>query len=222
MPGGVRAPLSSAGHAHIRERLPEARTIALDALGRSSGCSSSTVKRPISSVTLPSLFMGLVAPDGAWEHYDGHIRFVDSAGNIIDDRLDPARYREYRRGGRAYGHTCSHSTGRMGYPTAATASGCWQLNILLAIGTPLADAELREFRDHGHGTVTSSFFFHYARLIEILAAIERIELLLDDPDLAPGQALLRADAGVNYSWAPWRARPRAAHPFTTIRSIARA
>lgn len=70
-----------------------------------------------------------------------------------------------------------------------------RLNICNHIGTPLADAELREFRDYGKGTVTSSFFYHYARLIEILAGIERIEIIIDDPDLM--SIKLRADAGIN-------------------------
>ena len=47
----------------------------------------------------------------------------------------------------------------------------------------------------GRGAVTSSFLYHYARLIEILAALEHIERALDDPDLF--SADLRADAGVN-------------------------
>ena len=38
----------------------------------------------------PSLFMGLVTPDGAWEHYDGKLRFVDSDGSIVADQLRPA------------------------------------------------------------------------------------------------------------------------------------
>lgn len=200
VPGGVRAPLSSAGHAHIRERLPEARTIALDALGRFKRLLEQHREAAHIFGNFPSLFMGLVALDGAWEHYDGHIRFVDSAGNIIDDRLDPARYREYiGEAVEPWSYLKFPFYRPMGYPDGSYRVGpLARLNICSRIGTPLADAELREFRDHGHGTVTSSFFFHYARLIEILAAIERIELLLDDPDLAPGQALpLRADAGVN-------------------------
>ena len=43
--------------------------------------------------------------------------------------------------------------------------------------------------------MTSSFLFHYARLIEVLAAVELIESSLDDPDLTSEQ--LRADAGNN-------------------------
>jgi NAD-reducing hydrogenase large subunit len=43
--------------------------------------------------------------------------------------------------------------------------------------------------------VTSSFWYHYARLIEILAGLEGIEQMLDDPDLLSGR--LRAHAGIN-------------------------
>jgi len=41
--------------------------------------------------------------------------------------------------------------------------------------------------------VTSSFLYHYARLIEILACIERVEAAMDDADLLSED--LRADAG---------------------------
>src|ERR1051326_5493660 len=70
-----------------------------------------------------------------------------------------------------------------------------RLNICRQMGTPLADRELVEFRKHGRGAVTSAFMYHSARLIEILACLERIEGLLDDPDLFSGH--LRADAGIN-------------------------
>ena len=51
-----------------------------------------------------------------------------------------------------------------------------RLNIANSMGTPEADEELElSSRSHGRGAVTSSFLYHYARLIEILAAIEWIE-----------------------------------------------
>jgi NAD-reducing hydrogenase large subunit len=43
--------------------------------------------------------------------------------------------------------------------------------------------------------VKSSFFYHYARLIEILASVEHIEILLDDPDILSTR--LRSAAGIN-------------------------
>src|SRR5262249_14889095 len=52
-----------------------------------------------------------------------------------------------------------------------------------------------EFRGMGREATNASFLFHYARLIEILAGIERIEGMLDDPDLQSEH--IRAEAGVN-------------------------
>ncbi|MGK5643367.1 hypothetical protein ACSNOK_34680, partial [Streptomyces sp. URMC 126] len=43
----------------------------------------------------PSLFLGLIGPNGTWEHYEGGIRIVDGNGVIVADNLDPARYDEY-------------------------------------------------------------------------------------------------------------------------------
>jgi len=63
------------------------------------------------------------------------------------------------------------------------------------MGVPKADAELKNFKKMGRGAVTSSFLYHYARLIEILASLEYIERYLDDADLLSTE--LRADAGIN-------------------------
>ena len=61
--------------------------------------------------------------------------------------------------------------------------------------TPKANAELQAFRQQFNGTVNSSFLYHYARLIEILACLEKIEILMDDPDLLSKR--VRAEGGVN-------------------------
>ena len=71
-----------------------------------------------------------------------------------------------------------------------------RLNVCSSMGTPLADAELIEFRQHGvGGIVQASFLYHHARLVEILTAVERLEELLDDPELSSNR--LRAEAGIN-------------------------
>ena len=70
-----------------------------------------------------------------------------------------------------------------------------RLNVCEQMGVPKADAELKKFKKLGHGAVTSSFLYHYARLIEILASLEFVERYLDDPELLSGD--LRADAGIN-------------------------
>jgi NAD-reducing hydrogenase large subunit len=63
------------------------------------------------------------------------------------------------------------------------------------MGTPLADEALAEFRAGGPGPVLGSFHDHHARLIEILACLERMQRLLDDPDLLARRC--RATGAVN-------------------------
>jgi NAD-reducing hydrogenase large subunit len=70
-----------------------------------------------------------------------------------------------------------------------------RLNVCERMGVPKADAELAEFKALSHGAVTSSFHYHLARLIELLAALELVERYLDDPDLLSED--LRAEAGIN-------------------------
>jgi NAD-reducing hydrogenase large subunit len=70
-----------------------------------------------------------------------------------------------------------------------------RLNVCKRMGVPKADEALRKFKSFGRGTVTSSFLYHYARLVEILAALEFIERYMEDPDMLSED--LRADAGIN-------------------------
>lgn len=206
VPGGVREPLSVARRDQILERIPEVKATALKAIERFKQVLQAHQREVQTFGNFPSLFMGLVSPEGLWEHYDGYLRFVDSAGNIIADRLEPSRYREYiGEAVEPWSYLKSPYYRPLGYPDQRDQcrldSGIYRvgplarLNICTRIGTSLADQELREFRQHGTGTVTSSFFYHYARLIEILGAIEKIEQMMDDPDLQSTH--LRADAGVN-------------------------
>src|SRR5262249_12351197 len=84
----------------------------------------------------------------------------------------------------------------LGYPDGIYRVGpLARLNLCDRIGTPLADRELAEFRERCGGTANSSFYYHYARLIEILTAVERIEQLVDEAD--EHSAHYRARAGVN-------------------------
>jgi NAD-reducing hydrogenase large subunit len=59
----------------------------------------------------------------------------------------------------------------------------------------LADAELKEFKQIGKGPLLSSFYYHHARLIDILQGIEVIEQLLNEKDILDTH--VRANAGVN-------------------------
>jgi NAD-reducing hydrogenase large subunit len=197
VPGGVREALSEEKRTYLRGRLPEAFIIARNALAHFKRLLDTFREEIEIFGNFPSLFMGLVRPDGAWEHYDGLIRFVDGHGRIVADHLEPGRYQEFI--GEAVendSYLKSPYYRPLGYPDGVYRVGpLARLNICTRIGTPLADQELVEFRQRGGNTVNSSFSYHHARLIEILAALEAIDGLLADPDL--GSTRLRADAGIN-------------------------
>ncbi len=197
VPGGVRSALPEEGQKRILEWLPEVRRTTISALGLFKKLLRKYEQEAHIFGNFPTLFLGLVGPDGTWEHYGGHLRFVDSFGNVIQDQIDPAQYRLYI--GEATEKTSylkSPYYRPLGYPNGIYRVGpLARLNICQTMGTPLADQELTEFRSYGHGAVTSSFLYHYARLIEILTAIERIELMMEDPTLLGNH--LRADAGIN-------------------------
>ena len=197
VPGGVRSALSDEGRAKIRAWLPEAyatTAIAFDLWQKTMA----THQREIQIFgNFPSLFMGLVAPDGTWEHHGGKLRFTDSSGSIIADQIDAQNYLDYIgesvQGG---SYLKSPYYKPLGFPAGIYRVGpLARLNVCQQMGVPKADAELKNFKKLGHGAVTSSFLYHYARLIEILAAVELVERYMDDPKLSSDY--LRADAGIN-------------------------
>ncbi|MBX7212605.1 MAG: Ni/Fe hydrogenase subunit alpha [Thermoflexales bacterium] len=188
VPGGVREPLSAEAHKHILGRLPEARATTETALNLFKGMLDKHREETEHFGNFRSLFVGLVSRDGAlWEHYDGYLRVVDSDGNILVDELDPRRYHEIiGEAVEPFSYLKSPFYKPLGYPQGMYRVGpLARLNVCSRIGTPLADAELAEFRQRvgSGGIVTSSFMYHYARLVEILAALERIGMLLHDPDI---------------------------------------
>ncbi len=197
VPGGVRSPLSQEGRERIRAWLPEAfatTQVAFDLWKKTM----ETHQREIQIFgNFPSLFMGLVAPDGTWEHHGGKLRFTDSSGSIIADQIEVSRYAEF------IGEAVQNSSYLkspyylpLGFPAGIYRVGpLARLNVCEQMGVPKADAELKQFKKLGCGAVTSSFLYHYARLIEILAALEYIERSLDDAELSSD--CLRADAGIN-------------------------
>jgi NAD-reducing hydrogenase large subunit len=141
--------------------------------------------------------MGLVAPDGSWEHHGGKLRFTDSSGSIIADQLDPQKYYEFiGEAVKKNSYLKSPYYKPLGIPDGMYRVGpLARLNVCEQMGVPQADKELKHFKSFGRGAVTSSFLYHYARLIEILASIEFIERYMDDAELLNGH--LRADAGIN-------------------------
>lgn len=199
VPGGVNAQLTPENREAMLAGIPEALKITQGALEIYKKIFDNFEEETRTFANFPSLFMGLVNKDGEIEHYDGDIRVVDSAGQVLQDRADDHKYDDI------IGESVEEDSflkspyyKPMGFPDGVYRVGpLARLNIADRCGTPLADAEWAEFRALGRGAVLSSFHYHYARLIEILYGLETVENLLNDPDIMSND--YRAIARVNHN-----------------------
>ncbi|MDM8535939.1 Ni/Fe hydrogenase subunit alpha [Desulfobacterales bacterium HSG17] len=134
--------------------------------------------------SFPSLYMGMVKNENL-ELYDAPIRVIDQDGKFLRDfeAKDYLAFIEEKTAPTSWTKfTYFKESGAANrfYRVAPLA----RLNIAKNISTPLADAELQEFKKIGDGKpIHGSFFFHYARLIELLYAVERAKELLYDPEI---------------------------------------
>jgi NAD-reducing hydrogenase large subunit len=214
VPGGVSEPLSVSKRDEMLAAIPKAMDIARRSLEWFRGQLDRFPEEIQSFGNFASMFMGLVtARDGGayealLEHYDGKLRFMDEAGHLVADQVDPSKYRDY------LGEAAEPSSFLKspyfkdeGYPDGIYRVGpLARLNIIDRCGTPLADSAWKEFRMLGKGVILNSFHQHYARLIEIIYGIERVEQILQDPGILDQN--VRAEAkpsrfdGVGVSEAP--------------------
>ena len=195
VPGGVNAPLSKEDRQWFLDNLPECKdTIreTLDLFKSAFDCESRSVLGEFNS-----MYMGLVAPGGKWEHYEGLIRIVDQDGSIVVDGHDPARYHDIiHEASEPWTYLKFPHYVPRGYPDGMYRVGpLGRVNVCESFGTPEADAELEEFRASTSRCSGKVFDYHYTRLLEILASIERMELLLADDRILDTR--IRAEAGIN-------------------------
>lgn len=195
--GGVNEPLSEDHRDQILDMVPEALEIVQRALVLFKEIMDSHHVEVQTFANFPSMFLGLVDAEGAPDFYDGKLRIVDSEGKIVADQVEPSRYQDYiAEAVEPWTYLKFPYYKEGGYPNGIYRVGpLARMNIADRCGTPLADQEWAEFTGLHRGAVLSSFYYHYARLIEILFAIESIEQLLIDPGILSSQ--VRAYAGPN-------------------------
>ena len=197
IPGGVTEPLTTAKRDEILAMLPEAYAGAKLALAAYKEIAHKFAPEMAVFANFQSNYMSLVNEDESIEFTDGALRLIDSAGNVIEDGITATRFSEaIGEAVENYSYTKFAYYKPLGYPEGSYRVGpLARLNIAKTMGTPLAEAELPAFKQLASGPVQSSFHYHYARLIEILYGIEKIELILNDPHILDKH--VRATAGVN-------------------------
>jgi F420-non-reducing hydrogenase large subunit len=142
--------------------------------------------------SLKSYYMGLVDTKGRVNFYDGTVRIVDPDGrpfaefrgsaylDHVEERNDPHSFMKilYLKAVGWHGYKDGHDNGlyRVG-PLA-------RLNAADGMATPLAQQEYeRLFAAAGRKPAHNTMLYHWARLIEVLYAAERMVELAAKPEL---------------------------------------
>jgi NAD-reducing hydrogenase large subunit len=130
--------------------------------------------------------MGLMRPDGALDFYHGALRAVDPDGRTIFDQVDYADYQQVLQeeikpwSYMKFPHIRSLGADRGWYKVGPLA----RVQAATYLATPLAEIERQKMMALGNGKpVHGTLFYHWARLVEILHALEMIRDLLNDPDI---------------------------------------
>jgi NAD-reducing hydrogenase large subunit len=221
VPGGVRSPLSLEDRDQILKDLPEAMAAAALALERFQRLLDGPLQPEMNSFGhFPSLFMALVGPGGRWEHLDGGddvgeaqaagggLRIVAADGRVLAEGLRGDDYPTFlAEAVEPWSYLKFPYYRPLGYPEGIYRVGpLARLNVCERIGTPWADAELANLRQRCGRVALSSFAYHQARLVEIVACLEGIEALLHDHELQDphvrARASLNAHEAVGVGEAP--------------------
>ncbi len=183
--GGVNQPLAREDRDYILTSLPNAMEITKRTMDFFKSIMDRFHEETEHFGNFDSLFLSLVTPEGNLEQYDGPIRVKDKDGNIVADGIKPREYHDYiNEAVEEYSYLKFPYYAPMGYPDGFYRVGpLARVNNADGCDTPLADAELKEFKQRVGGIGLSSFHFHYARLVEIFHGIETIERLLHAPDI---------------------------------------
>jgi NAD-reducing hydrogenase large subunit len=209
VPGGVNDPLTEEKRSAMLKMIPDGMTIARRTYAFFKDQISKFTDEAQHFGNFPSLFLSLVTPRGGLEHYDGLIRIKDAEGNIVEDMVPPDEYqRVIGEAVEPFSYMKFPYYKRHGYPNGMYRVGpLARLNNCDRCGTPFADVALAEFRTLQEARpVASSFHYHYARLVEIIFALETIDRLLRDPQILDTRIRARArsnrDEGIGVAEAP--------------------
>ncbi len=186
IPGGINKNLSLAERDALLADLPQMREWALAAVKIAREYTLAHLELLGGFGSFPSNHVTLVRKDGAMDLYDGELRAVDAEGRVIFDHVDPQRYLDYiAEDVRPWSY--------MKFPFIRSLGpdrGWYRVGPLSRVSacdfidTPLAETERQEFKKLSGGKPSAvTMAYHWARMIELLHSIEKIDQLLHDGDL---------------------------------------
>ena len=145
---------------------------------------------------IDSNHLSIIRSDGAYDIYDGGLRATDFEGNKIFDHVDNQVYNDYIA-------EEVRSWTYMKFPfikSLGTENGWCRVGPLARVNnadffdSPLAEAERKEFMAVTNGKPNNiTMAYHWARMIELLHSIEKIQELINDSDLQGTDLVVKGD-----------------------------
>jgi len=224
VPGGFSKPLSKENRDVVRKMADETLDLAKFSIKFAKENIFPKYLETVKTLgVITTGFLGTVKDNGALNLYDGKARLMAPDGSF--EEFPYANYTDY-----ISEHIESWSYLKFPYAKKwgnfsmdlAKPSGIYRTNTLARINvcdfidTPLAQAELLEFREKFGRPAQLTLLYNWARLIELLYNAENAIRLLDDPDITSTETRVkvtpRAARGVGCTEAP---RGTLIHDYTT-------
>jgi coenzyme F420-reducing hydrogenase alpha subunit len=178
--GGVAAPLTKEKRDLLLKLSSEAVTLGAELFKVAKGVLVSHMDL-VQSLPLETHYLGTVHK-GALNFYEGDLRLKAPDGKKIEFSEDQwTSYLFEETVSTSYAKYVFCRTGEDAVPYRVGPLA--RLNCADSIDTPLANAELQEFRKIGGNPCHQTVLYHYARLIELLHAAEKLQAVLKDDEI---------------------------------------
>ncbi len=187
IPGGINRNLPLATRDSFLADLADMQAWAQDALALARDYTLGHAELVGGFASFPSKYMSLVREgDGALDLYHGNLRMIDPVGDLIFDQLPYDRYHEVlREDVRAWSYMKFPFIKDFGPDDGWYRVGpLARMNTVTLIDTPQANTARNALMAAADGPKMHPILAnHWARMIEVLHCLEKIEELLHDPDL---------------------------------------
>jgi F420-non-reducing hydrogenase large subunit len=224
LPGGVSKPMNAAEQS---EMLPQAKELLEFAKFTMKFAKENVFPKYLDVIQKLGVikvgYLGTVGPEGALDLYDGKLRLMQPDGayedfaydqyvDFIGEHVEPWSYQKFPYAKKWGGFALDLDNPKGVYRANTLA----RINVCDKMKTPLAQAELEEFRAAFGRPAHQTLLYHYARLIELVQCAEEAVMLLEDPEITSREVRVKIEPrearGVGCVEAP---RGTLIHDYTT-------
>jgi F420-non-reducing hydrogenase large subunit len=214
VPGGFSKPLAASDRDNLAKMAEEALELAKFSIAFAKENVFPKYLDVVKSLgVITTGFLGTVTDDGALNLYDGKLRLMKPDGSFedfpydrytdfISEHIEPWSYLKFPYAKNWGGFSMDLENPGSIYRANTLA----RINVCDHIDTPLAQAELEEFRQKFGRPAQLTLLYHWARLIELLYNAENAARLLADPEITSTETRVkvtpRAARGVGCTEAP--------------------